>query len=228
MFFCCQSDDLFMSSDPSDRDDPGRQRDTERDAATADATTPNTSRTAGESNHQGGAGETVGRAFDSARDTLTQSGPKSQLTFTIGLFAVIGVGFGLTGIVILALVAGGGSGVGGGILAGIFLISLLVVLLLTGSIVGAFCGLRVAERLRGNARTTYLTSFVGTAVGYVVMVAIAVVLIGLTAGGGGGQTGGGGGFFNIVNLLVPLIVLAIPVGLTGVGSSFLVRRTTNQ
>jgi hypothetical protein len=212
-----------MSSDPPDRDDSGRQRDAEHDAATADATTANTGRTASESNRQGGAGETVGRAFDSARDSLAQSGPKSLLTFTIGLFAVIGVGFGLTGIVILALVAGGGSGPGGAILAGIFLVSLLVVLLLTGSIVGAFCGLRVAERLRNGARTVYLTSFVGTAVGYVVMVAIAVVLIGLTAGGGGGSS-----FFNIVNLVIPLIVLALPVGLTGVGSSFLVRRTTNQ
>jgi hypothetical protein len=216
-----------MSSDPSDRDEPDRQRGTERDATTADATTPNTGGRVGESNRQGGTGETVGRAFDSARGTLTQSGPKSQLAFAIGLFAVIGGGFGLTGVVILTLVVGGGSGVGGGILAGIFLISLLVVLLLTGSTVGAFCGLRVAERLQGSARTTYLTSFVGTAVGYIVMVTIAVVLIGLTAGGGG-QTGGGGGFFSILNLLVPLVVLALPVGLTGVGSSFLARRTMNQ
>jgi hypothetical protein len=217
-----------MSSDPPDRDDSGRQRDTERDAATADATTANTGRTVDESNRQGGAGETVGRAFDSARDTLAQPGPKSQLTFVIGLFAVIGAGFGLSGIAIIELVPGGGSSAGAAIFRAVFLISLLLVLLLIGSIVGAFSGLRVAEQVGTDARTVYLTSFVGSAVGYIVMVVIAAVLIGLTVDGGGGQTGGGGSLFNIIDLLVPLVVLALTVGLTGVGSSFLVRRTTNQ
>ena len=172
-----------------------------------------------------GAGEAIGRSFDSARDTLAQSGPKSHLMFVIGLFGVVGVGFGLTGIIILALIAGGGNDAGGAFLAAFFLISLLVVVLLTGPILGAFSGLRIAARL-DDSSATYLTSFVSTAIGYVVMVIIAALLIGIVAGGGGGGTTTGSGSanpFDIAGLLVPLVALAIPVGLTGLGSAFLAR-----
>lgn len=216
-----------MGSDRTDNDESDHDSNPEGDAATAtsSATTANAVRREGESSRQGGIGETLGRAVDSTGKTLTQPGPKSQLTFVIGLFAVIGLGFGLTGIVVVELVAGGGSGFAGAILAVVFLISLLVVLLLTGSIVGAFCGLRVAEQLNHGSRTVYLTSFVGTAVGYLVMVVIATLLIGLVVSGGSAPTGGGAGTsFNILGLLLPLIILSLPVGVTGLGSSFLARR----
>lgn len=80
-----------------------------------------------------------------------------------------------------------------------------------------------------TARTVYLTSFVGTAVGYFVMVIVAAVLIGLVVGGGGdgaAASSGSGNLFGILDLVIPLVVLAIPVGLTGVGASFLARRPT--
>lgn len=213
-------------------DDDGPGDDTEREAehdssttATTGSTVANTVQTAGEQRRRGGAGETVGRTFDSARETLAQPGPKSQLTLVIGLFAVIGVGFGLTGIVAVEFVAG--STTGGQFVGALLLISLFAVLLFTGPIAGAFSGLRVADRLNENAGTVYLTSFVATAVGYFVMVVVSVLLLGLVVGGGDATTGGGS-LFDLLDLVIPLVLLAIPVGITGLGSSFLTLRTTDR
>lgn len=226
-----------MNSGSGNRDESNRN--TDRETASddllasdsADTAPSSTERSADESSRRGGTGESIGRALDSAGETLAQPGPKSQLTVVIGLFAVIGVGFGLTGIVTVEMIAGSGDDIGARFLTAVFLVSLLVVLLLTGSIVGAVSGLRIADRLDENARTVYLTSFVGTAVGYFVMVVIAVVLIGLVSGGGGdgaAASGGGGNLFGILDLVIPLVVLAVPVGLTGLGASFLVRRLPPQ
>ncbi|EMA52893.1 hypothetical protein [Halococcus thailandensis] len=231
-------DDGTSDRDPDDRSTAG-DRSTADDRSTTDGhtttdgrstadTTPTPDRSTGETRREGGAGETIGRSLDSARDTLAQSGPRSQLTFVIGLFAIVGAGFGLLGVIVLELLAGGsGGGFGQAIAAALFLVSVLVVVLLTGPVMAALSGLRIAERL-DEARATYLTSFVATAVGYVVMVLIAAVLIGLVAGGGGGAeatTTGGTTTnpFDIADLVVPLVALAIPVGLTGLASAFLTR-----
>ena len=213
------------AQDDTERATEGDEPHDRSTAGSAGTVASNARRSTDESSREGGAGEALGRRFDSARNTLGEPGPKSQLTFVIGLFGVVGAGFGVTGVVVIALIAGGDSGTGGAFLAGLFLISLLVVVLLTGPIVGAFSGLRVAARL-DDSSTTYLTSFVSTAVGYVVMVIVAAVLIGLVAGGGGGgaETGGeSANPFDIASLLLPLVALAIPVGLTGLGSSYLAR-----
>lgn len=222
-----------MNSDSGSSDEPDRTagepaRDDLIASDSTDTTSSSAGRSADESDRRGGTGESIGRALDSAGETLTQPGPRSQLTFVIGLFAVIGVGFGLTGIIVVEMIAGSGDDIGTQILTAVFLVALLVVLLLAGSIIGAFSGLRIADRLDETARTVYLTSFVATAVGHFVMVVIAVVLIGLVTGGGGGGAGGGGSLFDVLDLVIPLVVLAVVVGLTGLGASFLVRRPTTR
>ncbi|WP_256685669.1 hypothetical protein [Halococcus qingdaonensis] len=227
-------DDGTSDRNPDDDRSTAGDRSTADDYSATDGrstadTTPTTDRSTGETRHEGGAGETIGRSLDSARDTLAQSGPRSQLTFVIGLFGIVGAGFGLLGVIVLELLAGGsGGGFGGAIVAALFLISVLIVVLLTGPVMAVLSGLRIAERL-DEARATYLTSFIATAVGYIVMVLIAAVLIGLVAGGGGGgaeATATGGTTtnpFDIAGLIVPLVALAIPVGLTGLASAFLTR-----
>lgn len=107
-------------------------RDESTHTADRETAPSNTDRSTGQPDRRSGTGESIGRAFDSAGETLAQPGPKSQLTFVIGLFAVIGVGFGLTGIVVIRLIAGSGEGIGAQILTAVFLVSLLVVLLLSG------------------------------------------------------------------------------------------------
>lgn len=218
-----------MGADEGTTSDSDRATDPDETASSsttgsAGTVASNARRSTDESSREGGAGEAIGRSLDSARDTLAQPGPKSQLMFVIGLFGIVGIGFGLTGVIAIELIASGGD-TSGAFLAGFLTISILGVVLLIGPVIGAFSGLRVAERL-DDSRATYLTSFVSTAVGYVVMVLIAVLLVGIVIGGGGGGTttgGGGTNLFNAVDLLVPLVALAVPVGLTGLGSSFLVR-----
>lgn len=188
----------------------------------------------------GGAGEAAGRALDSARNRLSTPAAKSQLKYVIGLFALVGAGYGVTGILILKLLGGGGS-VGARLLTGLFSLALVLVVLSIGPVIAVYTGLNAADGLYQEPRTAYLTSFVSDFVGYFVMVLIAVLLIGVAAGGGGaaqtdqGQFGGGGTAadtggnpVDIVNLLVPMILLSIPVGLVGVGSSYLHRPTDSE
>src|SRR5699024_6707558 len=67
----------------------------------------------------GGAGEAAGRALDSARNRLSTPAAKSQLKSVIGLFALVGAGFGVTGFLILTLL-GGGGGLGAQLITGLF------------------------------------------------------------------------------------------------------------
>lgn len=165
-------------------------------------------------NQQAAARERRPPRRESTIESLSRPASKNQLKYTIGLFAEIGLGFGLTGFIILELIASGGElAVQFG--TWMFSLALLLVTLLIGPVIAAFSGLRIAEGLREEARTVYLTSAVGNFVGYLVMVIITVLLIAATGGGGGNS------IFDLGKLLVPLIALAIPVALVGAGTAYL-------
>lgn len=155
-------------------------------------------------------------------ESLSRPPARNQLKYTVGLFAEIGLGFGLTGFVVLDLIIEsiGGNDFGAQFVAAVFALILLSLTLLIGPVIAAFSGIRVAEGLREEARTVYLTSAVGNFVGYFVMVVITVLLIAAT-GGVGGSGGGGGNIFDLGDLLVPMIALAIPVALVGAGTAYL-------
>lgn len=257
-----------MGSNPNDSPDRDRS---ESDGADSTADTTTTTTTANEQPSQGeshsssiansareragseqssggtgqAAGQAAGRALDSARDRLSSPAAKSQLKYVIGLFALVGIGFGTTGFLIIELIASGvagsiGGGGGGGAATAfvmtLFALPLLVVVLLIGPVIAVYSGLNARDGLYQEPRTAYLTNFVGNLTGYLVMVAIAVLLVNAAFGGGGGttaqtgqaQVGGGssvsaagGNTFNIADLVVPIIVLSIPVGLVGFGSAYL-------
>lgn len=199
---------------------------------------------------EGGAGEAAGRALDSARDRLSTPAAKSQLKYVVGLFALVGIGFGITGFLIIDLVAsaiastiGGGTGAGGGAATAfvmtLFALPLLVIVLLIGPVIAVYSGLNARDGLYQEPRTAYLTNFVGNLMGYLVMVTIAVLLVNAAFGGGGGTTGqtgqaqvggssgvtaAGSNTYNIADLAVPILVLSVPVGLVGLGSTYLHRR----
>jgi hypothetical protein len=165
------------------------------------------------------------RRRESITESLSRPAARNQLKYTIGLFAEIGLGFGLTGFLVIELLASG-DGFGAQFVAAILTVIILGVTLLTGPVIAAFSGIRIAEGLREEARTVYLTSAVGNFVGYFIMVVITVLLIAATGGGvnpgtvtGGG--GGGGSLFDLGDLLVPMIALAIPVALVGAGTAYL-------
>ena len=179
----------------------------------------------------GGAGETAGKAFDSARQRLSEPAAKNQMKYIIGIFSLVGVGFGITGFLVLQLVAGSG-GTSSQIFAAIFALSLLGIVLLLGPVIAVYSSLNTANGFYHDARTTYLASFVSNFAGYLIMVVIAVLLIGAALGGGGSagsgttteQTTSTGDTFDLGSLAIPMIALAIPVGLVGVGSTYLHRK----
>ena len=231
-----------MSSNTDGSDDRGRdQSKRTADEGTAETESRSSSiadsargQTRGEQS-MGGTGEMAGRAFDSARNRLSSPAAKSQLKYVVGVFALVGAGFGITGFLIIELLTGGDS-MGAQLLTGVFSIALLTVVLLIGPVVAVYSGLDAADGLHNEPRTAYLTSFVGNFAGYLVTVLIAVLLIGAAVGGGssaqtsqdqleGTETAQntGGNTLDIANLLVPMILLSIPVGLVGLGSTYLHR-----
>lgn len=156
-----------------------------------------------------GTGESVGRRLDSARETLSRSGPRGQLMLVVGLFAAVGFGVGVAGSVITSTV--GGSGFAGQLASGIASLAAFIVVLFLGIAIAALGGLRIAADIDGERTTIYLTSFVANTVGYVVMGVVGVVLIG-TAGIGFGD------------LLLSLLLLGLVAGAVGCSVSALHRR----
>ena len=208
----------------------------QQQSETADATraSSNTTTTQAQSDTDtggGGAGEAAGKAIDSARQRLSEPAAKNQMKYIIGIFSLVGIGFGITGFLVLQLVAGGG-GTSSQIFAAIFALSLLGVVLLLGPVIAVYSSLNTANGFYHDARTAYLASFVSNFAGYLIMVVVAVILIGAALGGGGsadsgattGQTTSTGDTFDLGSLAIPMVALAIPVGLVGVGSTYLHRK----
>lgn len=159
--------------------------------------------------------------LDSFSDPLVQN----HLKYTIGLFGMIGLGFGLTGFLLIEVVSQNIIDVAFAPLA--FGIILLALTFLIGPVIAGFTSIRIAEGLRADALTIYLTSAIGNFVGYFVMVLVTVLLIAATGGGGSGSgtTGGSSGsVFDLGDLLLPMLAMAIPVALVGAGTVYLHRR----
>lgn len=170
---------------------------------------------------------------ESVGDILSRPDVKHQVKYAVGLFAVVGVGFGLTGfvftdILIPGIAGASGDSTSGALLGGLLtvfsLLSILVVAALSGPILGVTTALRV-EKVFEADRVAYVTSAVGTAAGYVAMLLITVLVLSLTGStSGGGSTGSStGGLVNLGDLIVPIIALAIPVGIVGAATVYVHR-----
>lgn len=170
---------------------------------------------------------------ESVTALLSRPAVKHQIKYTLAVFGLLGLGFGLTGFVFTDIlipgVTGGGSqgasasatGESGGSLTGallsfVALTGVVVVTALSGSIVALVCGLRVADRLE-DTRSAYAASGVGTALGYVVMVTLTVLVLSSVAGSSGGAAGG---LLSLGDVLVPSGLLALPVALVGLGTVY--------
>jgi hypothetical protein len=136
-------------------------------------------------------------------------GPRS-LAAVVGVFALVGLGLGLTAVVVLSRI---GGDTGGQLLSGLFVLVVLSVTLLLGPVVAAVVGLGVADEGR------YGVAFVGTAVGTLVMVVLVAVLV--TVGGPGGGDGGSGGSVRPGDWLVPAVAVGVVTGAVGAGTAAL-------
>ncbi|MCD2204400.1 hypothetical protein [Halobacterium sp. KA-6] len=161
--------------------------------------------------------------------------PVAPITALIGVFALVGFGIGATGAVALTQLGDGSS-----LFSGIIFFIILTVAFLLGPLVAVFGGLQIGARL-DRSPTAYLSSAIGTIGGYAVMMLVVIIVLSLalsiaTSGGGGaagsaaGSTGGAASTssgtaaqssINWMQYLIPIIGVAIPTGLVGVGGAYL-------
>lgn len=157
------------------------------------------------------------------------TGTGGQLLYSIGIFALIGVGLGLVGFVVLTQLAGGNN-IADAIFSGIFSIVILVIALFLGPVIAAIIGIQMGNR--NQSPSVYFASLIGNTTGYIVMMLIVLAIlsigIGLVSNGGGSSAMGGtsgevgasgsGGFGQWV---FPIIAISVITGLTGTGASYL-------
>lgn len=182
-----------------------------------------------------GTRERAGSSKESIGDILSRPDVKHQIKYAVGIFGIVGLGFGLTGFVFTDILIPGvtsssgstgstGSSLFGGFLTIFSLLSILVLAALSGPILGVISALRVDEAFDTD-RVAYVTSASGNVAGYVVMLVVTVLMLSVTGSTGGGSSTGDatGGLFNLGDLLVPFVALSIPVGVVGALTVYLRR-----
>lgn len=158
----------------------------------------------------------------SVSEVLGDQEHKSYVAYVVGLFTVVGIGFGLTGSAGVRMLFETGSAAGEFemMFAGLFAFSVFAVMFFTGPVLGTIAGLEVDRRV-SDAREAAITAFAGSALGYVVMnvvgVFVTVLLFPSTGSSSGGSSGGGSNPFELGDVLVPLFVMAVPVGVVAAG-----------
>ena len=149
----------------------------------------------------------------------------STIGEVIGIFSLTGVGLGATGGVAVNLL-----GTGSGIVSGILVLVVLTVTFLLGPVIGLISGLRVGDE-QGRSSESYLGGLLGSVAGYFAMILVVVLIISavMAMGGGGGsetattQTATGGSSSSglpIGEYIVPIIAVAFPTGITGLGGVY--------
>ncbi|RXK48629.1 hypothetical protein [Halorientalis pallida] len=152
----------------------------------------------------------------SATDVLSRPDGQSVIKYVVGIFAVVGVGIGLTGVLADSLLGGGGTGAASFISFGITLMAFGVAIF-GGSILAAVIGLQDFLQIGEVDNQTYVLAFASNAAGFIVMGIIVALFISILGGSGGGAGGGGG----LGDYIVGSIVMAIPAGLVGAGVTWL-------
>lgn len=156
---------------------------------------------------------------ESISDLLTHPETQTQLKYLGSLYTLIGLGFGLLMLIIDNQFLGDGTSAE--LLSGVISAVLFGLLIFIGPIIAAFSSNEISRRFEDNPKQAWVTSAVGNGGGFIAMVIMTVLFVNSVSSGGGG---GGGELFNLSNLLVPLILLAIPTALVGVGATYLYRQ----
>lgn len=166
-------------------------------------------------------------------DNLRTTGKTLGLTVTV--FAIIGIGIGLTGFFPMEYVVNQFSATGGGqiaqaigqLLVGVVFLQSFLMAMFLGPTVAGVTGLVSALSLddRGSAA---IAGGVGGVVGFYLMVIIAIVIMSaaMPAGDGGGT--GGQQATDLSQLLGPLLKSGFPSGLVGAATGVLGQSYLNQ
>jgi len=148
----------------------------------------------------------------SATDVLSRPAGQSVIKYVVGIFAVVGVGIGLTAVLANSLLGDTGTG----FLSGIIVLMAFGVAMFGGSFLAAVVGLQDFLQIGEVDNQTYVLAFASNAAGFLVMGIIVAIFVSIAMGSG---SGGGGG--DLGDFIVSAIVMAIPAGVVGAGVTWL-------
>lgn len=150
-----------------------------------------------------------------------------KIGLAIGLFAVVGIGLGLSGYISINAVRDffmnaetGEVGPLAQTFVALVALQTTFVVFLLGSIVSTVTGSRIAAEA-SSTKEAMLANGAASFVGFYVMVALALVIMFAAVGSGdasGGGGGGGGGNVDLGQFVSPILQVGIPTGLVGVAA----------
>ena len=148
----------------------------------------------------------------SVTDILSEASGKRFVTYVVGVFAAVALGYGVGLLLLDAL-----EGTEGAVLGGIaFLIPVF-----GAPIIGMATGLLTGLRLDADRRQAALVSGVGAFAGFLVMLVILVVFAALVLNGNGNDANGDGSLSDIFG---PLLGFGAGVGVAGAATTYVVKR----
>jgi len=145
----------------------------------------------------------------SATDILSEPAGQDVLKYVVGALAIMGVGFGLAGVLVVDQFPGGTT-------AGVIGLTAFGVAMFGGPIIAALFVLNGRFEVGQQASEGHLLGFVSTAVGYVVMTLLALVLFSLSDTASSVDIG---------EYIAPIVFGAILTGLVAAGLNWLRDRT---
>lgn len=151
-------------------------------------------------------------------DVAQRVGTKGYIRYSIGVFVTVGLGFGLSFILLDGLASENGGQVGSGefLVVGFFFAFLLGPIL--SSVTGTVIGLKVRDR-PGIAA---ITSFIGSFGGFFVLVLL-LVITGSIVGGEAGEASG-----EFLEDLLAIIGFGIGVAFVGGGTGYITNRFSSD
>ncbi|MFC7234415.1 hypothetical protein [Halosegnis marinus] len=135
--------------------------------------------------------------------------------FVFGVFAVVGIGIGLTGYIMIGELGGDG---GGGLLSGIVSLVVYLFAALVGPTVACLASVRAAPSLPRSLSVAGATTGAASFVGFLVMVTVALLLVGAASSGGDG-----GGTVDLAESIGTLVRAGLPSALVAVVATLFVR-----
>jgi hypothetical protein len=154
----------------------------------------------------GYAGEQV--SSESPTDILREQSGKQFVKYIVGVFAAVGVGYGV-GLVLLDAVGNQSFAIIGSIA--------LFVPILSAPIIAMATGLLTGLRLDADEQSAAVASGAGAFAGFLVLLVILIIFSSIVTG-----SGGGGG--SPADLLGPLLAFGTGVAVTAAGTTFVVKR----
>ena len=138
------------------------------------------------------------------------------LAVILAVFAILGVGIGLTGYLMIGALGGGDSQ----LFSGLFVLVVILFAALVGPVVAVAVTLHVDESLGDAIGPASATAAVGNFVGFLVMGLLVVLILSLRLSGGGG-----GGSLDVGGYGPTLVQAGFPSLLVAVAVTALTRRT---